>query len=53
MLARRAEPVSKQMIGSDSRERRAYFTAVMLFLFMLINFADKAVLGLSAVPVMR
>ena len=25
----------------------------MLFIFMLINFADKAVLGLSAVPVMH
>ena len=25
----------------------------MLFLFMLINFADKAVIGLSAVPIMR
>ncbi|MDE5445808.1 MFS transporter [Bradyrhizobium sp. CSA207] len=25
----------------------------MLFLFMLINFADKAILGLAAVPIMR
>jgi MFS transporter, ACS family, D-galactonate transporter len=31
----------------------AWLTVAMLFLFMLINFADKAVLGLSAVPVMR
>ncbi len=31
----------------------AWLTAAMLFAFMLINFADKAVLGLSAVPVMR
>ncbi len=31
----------------------AWLTVSMLFLFMLINFADKAVLGLSAVPVMR
>jgi MFS family permease len=32
---------------------RAWLVVVMLFLFMLINFADKAVLGLSAVPIMK
>src|ERR1700736_5270255 len=31
---------------------RAWLVVAMLFLFMLINFADKAVLGLSAVPIM-
>lgn len=33
--------------------RRAWVVVGMLFLFMLINFADKAVIGLSAVPIMR
>ena len=32
---------------------RAWAVVGMLFLFMLINFADKAVIGLSAVPIMR
>lgn len=41
------------MTGAGWNGHRAWLTAAMLFLFMLINFADKAVLGLSAVPVMR
>lgn len=32
--------------------RKAWLITGMLFLFMLINFLDKAVLGLSAVPIM-
>jgi MFS family permease len=32
---------------------RAWAVVGMLFLFMLINFADKAIIGLSAVPIMR
>jgi MFS family permease len=32
---------------------RAWAIVGMLFLFMLINFADKAIIGLSAVPIMR
>ena len=32
---------------------RAWTIVLMLFAFMLLNFADKAVLGLSAVPIMR
>jgi len=31
----------------------AWLIVAMLFLFMVINFADKAVLGLAAVPMMR
>jgi sugar phosphate permease len=34
-------------------EKRAWAVVVMLFLFMLINFADKAVLGLSAGPIIE
>jgi len=36
-----------------SRDRQAWVTVAMLFTFMLINFADKAVLGLSAAPIME
>ncbi|CAG9246445.1 Sugar phosphate permease [Paraburkholderia unamae] len=32
---------------------RAWLIVAMLFLFMVINFADKAVFGLAAVPMMR
>lgn len=31
----------------------AWLVAALLFLFMLINFADRAVLGLAAVPIMQ
>ena len=34
-------------------QKGAYFTVTMLFFFMFINFADKAVLGLTAVPMMK
>lgn len=38
----------------NSRERRrAWLVVFLLFLFMLINFGDKAILGLAAVPIMR
>jgi MFS transporter, ACS family, D-galactonate transporter len=30
-----------------------WLTVALLFLFMLINFADKAVIGIAAVPIMR
>ena len=53
MLARRTERKSTKMTGTGRCEHRAWLIAAMLFLFMLINFADKAVLGLSAVPIMR
>lgn len=33
--------------------RKAWVIVAFLFAFMLINFADKAVLGLSAVPIME
>ncbi len=33
--------------------RGAWTVATMLFLYMLINFADKAVVGLAAVPIMK
>jgi MFS family permease len=33
--------------------RAAWLVVTLLFLFMLINFADKAVIGIAAVPIMR
>lgn len=38
---------------STSRPWRAWSIVILLFFFMLINYADKAVIGLSAVPIMR
>src|SRR5215467_11113490 len=31
----------------------AWLIVALLFLFMLINFADKAVIGIAAVPIMQ
>ena len=36
---------------SQRTDRRAWIVTAMLFAFMLINFADKAVLGLAAAPI--
>ena len=33
--------------------KKAWLMVVLLFLFMLINFADKAVIGIAAVPIMQ
>jgi MFS family permease len=37
----------------DETPRRGWTIVFLVFLFMLINYADKAVIGLSAVPIMR
>jgi ACS family D-galactonate transporter-like MFS transporter len=37
----------------SSVNRKAWATVVLVFLFMLINYADKAVIGLASVPIMR
>ena len=39
-------------MGSLMRERKAWIVVGMMFFFMLINFADKAVIGLAALPIM-
>src|SRR5438552_650129 len=33
--------------------KQAWLIVALLFLFMLINFADKAVIGIAAVPIME
>jgi MFS transporter, ACS family, D-galactonate transporter len=40
-------------IPERANPARAWTVTGMLFLFMLINFADRAVLGLAAVPIMQ
>ena len=39
--------------GEPGSSRRAWAVVVLVFLFMLINFADKAVVGLASVPIMQ
>jgi len=38
--------------GAVGTPRGAWLIVALLFLFMLINFADKAVIGIAAVPIM-
>jgi MFS family permease len=40
-------------VSGASENRRAWGTVALVFLFMLINYADKAVVGLASVPIMR
>jgi MFS family permease len=40
-------------VGQTTGGAGAWTTVGLLFLFMLINFADRAVLGLAAVPIMH
>jgi MFS transporter, ACS family, D-galactonate transporter len=40
-------------ISSARQAKGAWLTVALLFLFMVINFADKAVIGIAAVPIMQ
>jgi MFS transporter, ACS family, D-galactonate transporter len=40
-------------VGEPQTPKGAWVIVVLLFLFMVINFADKAVVGLAAVPIMH
>ncbi|MGH7038114.1 MAG: MFS transporter, partial [Stellaceae bacterium] len=40
-------------MSAGQTPKRAWAIVALLFLFMLINFADKAVIGLAAVPIMQ
>jgi MFS family permease len=46
-------PLIINSIEIPSANRKAWTAVVLVFLFMLINFADKAVIGLASVPIMR
>jgi MFS family permease len=39
------------MLAND--RKRAWIVVALLFIFMVINFADKAVIGIAAVPIMQ
>jgi hypothetical protein len=45
------DPVTE--ITEERTTRGAWTITTLLFVYMLINFADKAVVGLAAVPIMR
>ncbi|GHB51843.1 MFS transporter [Streptomyces viridiviolaceus] len=50
-----APPVSRsgdRAAGRPNDRRRAWLVTAMIVTFMVINFADKSVLGLAAVPIM-
>jgi MFS transporter, ACS family, D-galactonate transporter len=57
--ARRGTPEHDVRLGAAdttriaATPRRAWLIVALLFLFMLINFADKAVIGIAAVPIMQ
>jgi MFS transporter, ACS family, D-galactonate transporter len=40
-------------IFSTRQAKGAWLTVALLFLFMVVNFADKAVIGIAAVPIMQ
>ncbi|MDI3386270.1 MFS transporter [Streptomyces sp. B-S-A8] len=39
-------------LGSKAERRRAWLVTVVIVAFMVVNYADKSVLGLAAVPIM-
>lgn len=45
--------VENESPDSPAHRNRAWTHVAMVFMFMLVNFADKAVVGLSSVPIMR
>jgi MFS transporter, ACS family, D-galactonate transporter len=47
----RLGPLTKTDLAPTQRE--AWLIVALLFLFMVINFADKAVIGIAAVPMMQ
>lgn len=51
-MMRPARPGIRKEEGRDE-ERAAWVIVLLLFLFMFINGADKSILGLAAVPIMR
>ncbi len=48
-----ARPRSASQTGDSRTPKAAWLIVSLLFLFMLINFADKAVIGIAGVPIME
>ena len=40
-------------VRHENTAKGAWLTVALLFLFMVVNFADKAVIGIAAVPIMQ
>lgn len=53
MQERAAPPAGVTTIVHGPNQPGAWLIVALLFLFMLINFADKAVIGIAAVPIMQ
>jgi MFS transporter, ACS family, D-galactonate transporter len=49
----RIEVSAVPLDGAKRTPKGAWLIVVLLFLFMLVNFADKAVIGIAAVPMME
>jgi MFS family permease len=47
------DPVSESEGYAPALPGRAWLHVALVFLFMLVNYADKAVMGLASVPIMR
>lgn len=53
MSARNVAPALPKQESAAGTSLRGWLVLGMLFLFMIINFADKALLGIAAEPIMR
>ncbi|MCZ0983171.1 MFS transporter [Streptomyces diastatochromogenes] len=53
MAPRTATAQSRHIAAPAADRRRAWLITAMIVAFMVINFADKSVLGLAAVPIME
>ena len=53
MKARTTAADAPVLVQAVSANRSAWTGVALVFLFMLINYADKAVIGLASVPIMR
>ncbi len=52
-MAMKEVPIQAVLTPRTTDRVRAWVVVGLLFLFMLINFADRAVLGLAALPIMQ
>jgi MFS transporter, ACS family, D-galactonate transporter len=50
---RQTQTMGEGAMTGQHPQKGAWLIVALLFLFMLINFVDKAVLGLAAVPIMK
>src|SRR5947209_6109020 len=53
MSVQSSRPTGVTKTDCTRTPKEAWLIVALLFLFMLINFADKAVIGIAAVPIMQ